>query len=80
MFMGSHGAVFSHHVFDFERSVCKYEVFWQSENQTCAEFPPEIHCQCLSSGGVQVLGSPIAGTQSFFTMHVCINRVIDAQE
>ena len=60
----------------------KCEVFWPSGDQEFPSFPPEIHRLCVSSNGVELLGSPIFGSHEFFDnfFKSRIDKLLDAQD
>ena len=57
-------------------------MFWPSEDQEFPSFPPAVHCLCVSSNGVELLGSPIFGSHEFFDnfFKSRIDKVLDAQD
>ena len=56
----------------------KCEVFWPSSDQTFPELPAQVR---RLSDGVELLGSPVYGTDEFFKSSVAkrIDKVLDAQ-
>ena len=64
----------------FNRGKC--EVFWPSGDQEFPSFPLEIHHLCVSSNGVELLGSPIFGSHELFDnfFKSRIDKVLDAQD
>ena len=63
-------------------NLAKCEVFWPSGDQKFPSFPPEIHRLCMSSNGVELLGSSIFRSHEFFDnfFKSRIAKVRDAQD
>ena len=55
-------------------NLSKCEIFWPSGDQSFPEFPPEMCRLSISDGGVDLLGSPILGSEEFTEAYV-LNKV-----
>ena len=47
-------------------NLCKHEIFWPTGDQNFPEFPAEFSLVLLNKGGVDLLVSPIFGSDAFF--------------
>ena len=55
-------------------NLSKCEIFWPTGDQSFPEFPPEMCRLSISDGGVDLLGSPILGSEDFTEAYV-LNKV-----
>ena len=53
----------------------KCEVFWPSGDPTFPEFSADVHRVVASTGGAQLLGSPIFGSQEYYNN--CVGKKVD---
>ena len=68
-------------LFGLHLNMSKCEVFWSTGNQQFLEFPPEVQRITEVSGGAELLGAPICGSDTFFAMSVAkrIDKIRDCQ-
>ena len=68
--------------FGLHLNLSKCEIFWPSGNQQFPEFAPEVQRINNVTGGAELLGSPIHGSEAFFANSVAkrIDRVLSCQD
>ena len=68
--------------FGLHLNLSKCEIFWPSVNQQFPEFAPEDQSINNVTGGAELLGSPIHGSEKFFANSVAkrIDRVLSCQD
>ena len=68
--------------FGLHLNLSRCDIFWPSGNQQFPEFAPEVQSINNVTGGAELLGSPIHGSEAFFANSVAkrIDRVLSCQD